>query len=60
LESHDANETTDWVVVAWPGLLEQALAMLGSEVVCARCGRRGRVAQVVELDRWRRCHVGCK
>jgi hypothetical protein len=61
METSDVSKAhVQWVVVAWPGLFEQARALLGTQVVCPRCGRAGCVVQVVELAKWQRTHVGCK
>lgn len=48
--SHEVVEAVEWVLVAWPGLLATAKELLGKQVECRCCGRRGRVARVVERD----------
>lgn len=53
-EASDARREVDWVLVAWPGLLLAAQKLLGMKLTCPCCGRWGRVAQVLELDEWRR------
>lgn len=45
-------EPVEWVVVAWPEVLEEAKRLLGTEVGCPGCGRRGVVAAVVSRDDW--------
>jgi hypothetical protein len=45
----------EWVLVAWPGLLQAALRRVGTDATCPFCGRCGRITRVVSLDRWRRC-----
>lgn len=42
----------EWVVVAWPEVLEEAKRLLGTEVGCPGCGRRGLVVAVVSRDDW--------
>jgi len=49
----DKGEPVEWVLVAWPGLLLDAEQMLGTQVGCPWCGRRGTVVRVVSLDDWR-------
>jgi hypothetical protein len=53
-EQTNARRELEWVLVAWPGLLAAAELLLGTMVACPCCGRRGRVAEVLELDEWRR------
>lgn len=48
----DKEERVEWVLVAWPGVLAAAAAMLGAEVECPGCGRRGPVVRVVSLADW--------
>ena len=50
----EEGDRVEWVLVAWPGVLEAAAAMLGAEVGCPGCGRRGRVIRVVSLAEWHR------
>ena len=45
-------EQVQWLLVAWPELLEEATALLGAQVGCPGCGRRGVVVRVVSLDDW--------
>jgi hypothetical protein len=49
----EQDERVEWLVVAWPGLLIRAAELLGRQVACPCCGRRGPVVRVVELDDWR-------
>jgi hypothetical protein len=49
----DEGERVEWVLVAWPGVLAAAGALLGAEVECPGCGRRGPVVRVVSLAEWR-------
>lgn len=49
----DEGERVEWVLVAWPELVAEAAQLLGTQVECACCGRRGPVARVLELDDWR-------
>ena len=49
-----APASTEWVLVAWPGLLRAARRRLGTKASCPFCGRHGRIARVVSLDHWRR------
>jgi hypothetical protein len=49
-----APAPTEWILVAWPGLLLAARRRLGANASCPFCGRHGRIARVVSLDRWRR------
>ena len=44
-------EPVEWVVVAWPRVLEEAEQLLGTEMECG-CGRRGVVVAVVSRDDW--------
>ena len=44
----------EWILVAWPELLDQARGRRGSEAICPFCGRQGRIVRVVSLDQWRR------
>lgn len=46
------GEQVEWLVVAWPGLLEGASGLLGTEVECPGCSRRGFVVRVLSLDDW--------
>ena len=43
----------EWLLVAWPGLLEVAERMLGEHVACPFCGHSGPVSRVVERETWR-------
>jgi hypothetical protein len=45
--------SVEWTVVAWPGFLAAARRVLGTEVACPFCGRRGVVRRVLALDQWR-------
>jgi hypothetical protein len=45
--------SVEWTVVAWPGLLAAARRLLGTEVTCPLCGRRGIVKRVLALDQWK-------
>jgi hypothetical protein len=45
-------EPVEWVVVAWPGVLEEAKQLLGTELECRGCGRLGVVVAVVSRDDW--------
>lgn len=47
-------EWVEWILVAWPELLEAAQKRLGNWATCPFCGRRGRIVQVVSIDEWRR------
>jgi hypothetical protein len=49
----DEGDRMEWVLVAWPGLLVAAGAMVGTEMGCPGCGRRGTVVRVVSLAEWR-------
>ena len=49
--SEDARE---WVLVAWPEVLEEARSRLGHEAACPFCGRSGRIVRVVAREEWRR------
>lgn len=56
-ESQDESSSPEakpieWVVVAWPEVLEEAKGLLGTEVGCPGCGRRGVVVAVVSRDDW--------
>ena len=44
----------EWLLVAWPELLETARLRQGTWAVCPFCGRRGRIEQVVSVEEWRR------
>jgi len=47
------RDPVEWLLVVWPGLLADAAQLMGAQVECPCCGRRGRVVHVVELDDWR-------
>jgi len=53
------HRPVEWVLVARPGQLERGRELLGTEVECPWCGRRGRVWCVVAIAevqrRWRPC-----
>jgi hypothetical protein len=49
----EQDEQLAWLVVAWPGLLSEAVQLLGELVDCPCCGRRGAVIRVVELGQGR-------
>lgn len=49
----ERGEQVEWLLVAWPELLEEARGLLGTQVDCPGCGRRGVVVRVVSLDDWR-------
>jgi hypothetical protein len=53
-EPADARDTLEWVLVAWPEVLAAAERMLGEQLGCPCCWRRGRVTEVLELAEWRR------
>lgn len=48
------GHTIEWVLVAWPELLEAAREREGRQATCSFCGRSGRIVRVVSLDEWRR------
>lgn len=50
----DGSRVLEWSLVVWPGLLEAARLLLGTEVACPFCGREGRVVRVFELLDWDR------
>jgi hypothetical protein len=54
----DEGERVEWLLVAWPELLAEAAQLLGAQVECPCCGRRGPVARVLELDDWRSSEDG--
>jgi hypothetical protein len=45
--------SVEWTLVAWPGLLAEARRLLGTEVGCPHCGRRGIVKCVLAVAQWR-------
>ena len=49
----DEREQVEWTIVAWPGLLAAAQQLLGTQVGCPWCDRRGIVVRVFSLDDWR-------
>ena len=49
-----SDDAREWVLVAWPEVLEEARARLGREAVCRFCGRSGRIVRVVAREEWRR------
>jgi hypothetical protein len=61
---HDEREATpvpmpvpvqlQWLLVAWPEVLDAARRRAGSEAGCPFCGRRGRIVEVISIDQWRR------
>lgn len=53
-EPGNARDNLEWVLVAWPEVLATAEQLLGSQLICACCGRQGRVTEVLELAEWRR------
>lgn len=54
LHGEPALDRLEWVLVAWPELLAAARVRLGTETSCPFCGRQGRVAEVISIERWRR------
>jgi hypothetical protein len=44
----------EWILVAWPSLLEAASRRKGAEATCPFCGRQGRIVEVISIDQWRR------
>jgi hypothetical protein len=53
-EPENEGEELEWKLVAWPEVLARAWQLLGSQLECGCCGRRGRVMEVLALDEWRR------
>ncbi len=43
----------EWLLVAWPELLDAARQRQGTCAVCPFCGRRGRIERVVSVEEWR-------
>ena len=43
------GDRVEWVLVAWPGLLSAAAALLGAELECPFSGLVGRVVEVVDV-----------
>lgn len=52
-DDSERGEQVEWLLVAWPELLEQARGLLGTQVECPGCSRRGVVVRVVSRDDWR-------
>lgn len=48
-----ASERLEWLLVAWPELLEAARRRQGTEASCLFCGRQGRIVEVISVEEWR-------
>lgn len=48
-----ASERLEWILVAWPELLEAASRRRSTEASCPFCGRQGRIVEVISVDQWR-------
>ena len=49
-----APERREWLLVAWPEVLEAARRRQGTEASCPFCGRQGRIVEVISVTEWRR------
>ncbi len=53
----EEGDRVEWVLVAWPGLLSAAAALLGAELACPFSGLVGRVVEVVGVGEMRGFHL---
>ena len=51
------RSSLEWTLVAWPGFFPAARARVGTTFACPSCERRGLIARVVALAKWRQRHA---